>query len=106
MFKIENNTITVIQGDTGVITFKLADYELKTGDIVKLTVKENYKSEAVIKKQVFAFEDGVAKIVFSHTDTDIEPKTYLYDIQVNLADGRVDTVVAPSKFKVLGGITE
>ena len=106
MFKIENNTITVIQGDTGVLTFKLADYKLKAGDVVKLTVKENYKSEAVIRKEVLDFEDGAAKIVFSHIDTDVEPKTYLYDIQVNLADGRVDTVVAPSKFKVLGGITE
>ena len=31
--------------------------------------------------------------------------TYLYDIQINTADGRVDTIVGPAKFKVIGGIT-
>ena len=38
-------------------------------------------------------------------DSNLEPGTYWYDIQLNLADGRVDTVVGPAKFKIRGGVT-
>jgi len=34
----------------------------------------------------------------------MQPGTYYYDIQVNTADGRVDTVLGPAKFKILGGV--
>ena len=34
-----------------------------------------------------------------------ECEKYFYDIQVNTKDGRVDTVIAPSKFVVMEGIS-
>ena len=38
-------------------------------------------------------------------DTNIKAGNYIYDIQVSLQDGRVDTIVLPSKFEVLEGVT-
>lgn len=105
MFSIQNEKIKVIRGDTGIFDLNLSNYILKEGDKVYFTVKANYDSEALIFKEVTEFEEGKAKFILTSKDTDIDPGTYLYDVQCNLADGRVDTVITPSKFQVLGGIT-
>jgi hypothetical protein len=53
---------------------------------------------------VSEFVDNKAIIRLSAADTDLAPGTYYYDIQVNTADGRVDTVLGPAKFKIAGGV--
>ena len=107
MFSIEGNIINVTKGDTGVINLALDNYKLQEGDKVTLTVKQNINDSVyVLQKIVTEFEDGTAKIMLSSSDTNIEPIKYVYDIQVDLADGRVQTVVIPSAFKVLKGVTD
>ena len=76
------------------------------GDIVYFTVKKdindtNYKFQKVVKE----FEDNVAVIKLSSKDTNLEAGEYLYDIQLSLKDGRVDTVVSPTLFEVVDGVT-
>lgn len=100
------NRITVIQGDTGILDLSLDNYYLKDGDKVYFTVKKEYDGERLIFKEVTEFTDGKAKFIFTAEDTNIDVGTYLYDVQCNLADGRVDTVIKPTEFKVLGGITD
>lgn len=100
------NRITVIQGDTGILDLSLDNYQLKEGDKVYFTVKEEYDGERLIFKEVTKFVDGKAKFIFSAEDTNLEARTYKYDVQCNLADGRVDTVIKPTEFKVLGGVTD
>ena len=107
MFTVDaNGRIETIKGDTGIIELALDDYQLKNGDKVYFTVKSNYESEHLIFKEVTKFVDGKVKFVLTSEDTNLAIGTYLYDIQCNLADGRVDTVIKPNKFKVLGGITD
>ena len=107
MFSVEGNIINVTKGDTGVINLALDNYKLQEGDKVTLTVKQNINDSVyVLQKVVTEFEDGTAKIMLSSSDTNIEPIKYVYDIQVDLADGRVQTVVIPSTFKVLKGVTD
>lgn len=106
MFTIENNRIRVIQGDTGIIELELDNHSLIEGDVVYFTVKEDYDTEVLIFKEITEFENGKAKIVLTSEDTSLKQGTYKYDIQCNLADGRVDTVISPSIFQVLGGITD
>jgi hypothetical protein len=50
------------------------------------------------------FENNKAIIQLSSVDTDIPVGNYYYAVEVNTADGRVDTVLGPAKFKVLGGV--
>lgn len=101
-----DNRIKVIQGDTGILDLTLDNYQLKDGDKAYFTVKTDYLAkEPLIFKEVSTFEDGKAKFIFTKEDTSLEIGTYLYDVQCNLADGRVDTVIQASKFQVLGGIT-
>lgn len=109
MFTINpsDNRIKVIQGDTGILDLSLDNHQLKDGDKAYFTVKRDYAAEeALIFKEVTKFIDGKAKFIFTAEDTNLAIGMYLYDVQCNLADGRVDTVITASKFQVLGGITD
>lgn len=107
MFTIDaDNRIEVIKGDTGILDLALDNYSLKDGDKVYFTVKSGYDSERLILKEVTKFVDGKVKFIFTSEDTNLAAGTYLYDVQCNLADGRIDTVIKPNKFKILGGITD
>ena len=102
----DKNRIKVIQGDTGILDLSLDNYKLKDGDKAYFTVKKDFATEeAVIFKEITKFTDGKAKFIFTAEDTNLEVGIYLYDVQCNLADGRVDTVITASKFQVLGGVT-
>ena len=107
MFQIKRkNQIEVIAGDTGILNLNIDNYTFVDGDIVYFTVKKdindtNYKFQKVVKE----FEDNVAVIKLSSKDTNLEAGEYLYDIQLSLKDGRVDTVVSPTLFEVVDGVT-
>lgn len=108
MLKFDNDTkkISMIVKDTGSLTVNVENYVLNEGDEVVFTVNKTREDEhPLIQKRVQVFDDGKAVIQLSVSDTNVQPGDYLYDIQVNGADGRVDTVVGPAKFKFEGGIT-
>ena len=85
----------------------LDNHQLKDGDKVYFTVKKDYTTqETLIFKEVTKFVGGKAKFIFTAENTNLAVGTYLYDVQCNLADGRIDTVITPAKFQVLGGITD
>ena len=105
-FDKDTYKITMVRKDTGDLTVALENYLLDTGDEVVFTVNTGYDLEnTVIQKRVKEFQNHSALVHLSVEDTDLEPGEYLYDIQINTADGRVDTVLGPAKFKIVGGIT-
>ena len=107
MFQIKRkNRIEVVAGDTGLLNLSIDNYTFVDGDIVYFTVKKDindtsYKFQKIIKE----FEDNVAVIKISSEDTNLEAGEYLYDIQLSLKDGRVDTVISPTLFEVIDGVT-
>ena len=106
MFNIEGNSITITAGDTGTISLDVEDYNFVEGDIVTMTVKSNINETSyVFQKVVTDFEDNKAKIFLLPTDTNSLSGKYIYDIQVNLTDGRVQTIITPNTFKVVKGVT-
>lgn len=107
MLTISDNNITIVKKDTGSITVTLDNHTLEDGDIVYFTVAEELESpNPIISKKITEFDDeGAANISLSVDDTNIDEGTYYYDIQVNLADGTVDTIIGPAKFKIVGGVT-
>ena len=105
-YNSETKTITMIAKDTGDFVVAIDSYPLDEGDKVYFTVStELDKEEALISKEVTSFTDNKAYFHLTVEDTDLAPGSYYYDIQVNTADGRVDTVLGPSKFKIAGGVT-
>lgn len=101
----DTKAMSIVAKDTGDFVISLDNYLLDEGDRVYFTVNsELEKPEPLIQKVITTFEDYKAVVRLTTTDTDIPVGSYYYDVEVNTADGRVDTVMGPSKFKVLGGV--
>lgn len=108
MFKIDNETktMTVIRKDTALFTVSLDNYVLSAGDKLTFTVAAALDQiTSLVQVNVVDFIAGSASVILNSEDTNMEPGNYLYDVQVITKDGRVDTVMGPAKFKVLGGVT-
>ena len=107
MFEIlDSNHMRIVQGDTAIFDLNISDYNFVEGDVVYFTVKKSIKDkEYTLQKVVTEFNKNTAKFKLSKEDTNIRAGNYIYDIQVSLQDGRVDTIVLPSKFEVLEGVT-
>lgn len=104
-FDEDTRTMTIIAKDTGDFAVRLPNYLLDEGDKVYFTVNTDLELEnPLIQKEITEFVDHMALVHLTSEDTDIQVGTYYYDIEVNTADGRVDTVIRPNKFKVLGGV--
>lgn len=102
----DTQKLEIVAKDTGDFTLTLDNYTLDEGDQVVFTINSGVEiKKPMVQKKVSSFDEHNAVFHLSARDTDIKPGNYYYDIQVNAADGRVDTVVGPAKFKVIGGIT-
>ena len=107
MFIIDkDNSIRMIQGDTGSIRLTLDNYKLSNGDKVTFAMTSNSLKRLLIEKSITEFEsDGTALIILNGKDTvDIAPGSYLYEIQVITKDGRIDTVIPMTRFKIMEGM--
>jgi hypothetical protein len=105
IFDKETKAMSIIAKDTGDFVVSIGNYLLADGDKAYFTVnRELEKPEPLIQKVVDTFIDNKAVIRLSTEDTDIPVGNYYYDVEVNTADGRVDTIMGPSKFKVMGGV--
>lgn len=105
IFDKETKAMSIIAKDTGDFVVSIGNYLLADGDKVYFTVNsELEKPEPLIQKVVDTFIDNKAVIRLTTEDTDIPVGSYYYDVEINTADGRVDTIMGPSKFKVMGGV--
>lgn len=101
----DTNAITMIAKDTGDFVVSVDNYLLADGDVVYFTVNNELEKEnPLISKEIREFVNNKAIVRLTTEDTNIALGTYWYDIQVNTADGRVDTVLGPAKFKITGGV--
>ena len=104
--------LKMIRGDSGSITLEIEDqnsekYEFQEGDIVYLTVKESPKKEEIILQKIITiFPENKATIDIEPQDTShLGYRSYVYDIQLTMANGRVKTVVPMSYFELLPEVT-
>lgn len=104
-YNAETQTISMIARDTGDFIVSIDNYLLAEGDVVYFTVNSALElDKPLISKEARSFVDNKAVFHLSAADTALAPGNYFYDIQVNAADGRVDTVLGPAKFKISGGV--
>lgn len=101
----DTKAITMVAKDTGAMVIAIDNYLLDAGDKVYFTVNDGLEKEnPFIQKVITTFTDNKALVELSTTDTDIPVGNYYYDVEVDTADGRVDTVIGPAKFKIVGGV--
>lgn len=100
--------MTIIAKDSGEFNLFLKGHIFEPGDKVTFTVNSAVEERDPLIQIVveeFNEDNNTATIFMTQEDTDLEPGDYLYDVQLDTADGRTDTVVGPAKFKVIGGVT-
>lgn len=96
----------IVKGDTAIFDINVKGHTFVKGDKVYFTVKTSVDDDDnLIQKVVSTFKNNAAKVILSKEDTDIDVGSHLYDIQCSLSDGRVDTIIPPTKFEVIGGVT-
>lgn len=107
MHNIDNNrNISLMRGNSMTLYFTINEYTLAEGDTLLFSVKEDFDyKETVIEVMIKNFEDGIATINITPKMSDIPAGLYFYDLQVILADGRIDTVVGPHMFKILRSVS-
>lgn len=105
-YNTDTQSMSIIAKDTGSFVVSLDNYILDDGDTVYFTVNDQLEGEEPkIQKIITSFNEHKAVIMLTSQDTDLPVGKYYYDVQINTADGRVDTVIGPHSFKVLGGVT-
>ena len=106
MVKIQGTSIYMTRGDTATINLSIKDenkneYELGEGDIVVFSVKKTLSDESYLIQKTFKDKE----IVIEHEDTkDLSFGEYLYDVQVTFSDGKVSTIITPSKLILEGEV--
>ena len=104
-FDTETKIMSIIAKDTGSFILTLDNYILDKGDKVYFTVNNELEQKnPKIQKVIDKFENGKAIIQLTSDDTNIDVGTYYYDVEVDTADGRVDTIMGPISLRFQEGL--
>ena len=109
---VSGTKLSMVRGDAESIRITCTKDSVKqnlvTGDTIYFTVKEDIKkTEFVLQKIITSFTDGVAYVYIYPDDTkDLTRSKYIYDVQLNLSNGTVKTIVRPSDFIIEAGVTD
>ena len=108
---VDGTNVTMTRGDSEsfVVIYRIGGVKvpLVTGDRVYLTIKARETDTVkALQKIVTEFVNGTAEIIINPVDTQALPfKTFVYDVQINFANGNVKTVITPSKFTIAKEVT-
>lgn len=104
MFRIIDNEIEMIRGDSAVFAFELLDRDGNSVDLsdfdgeIVFTVKSGtYTKKIAIQKEMV---DGQIELEPGDTE-ELSYGKYVYDVQMRWANGYTDTVIPPSTFRLL-----
>lgn len=106
MFRIVNNNISIIRGDSATITLSVTDaegnpYTIKSTDSITMMVRKTPTSKVVLTK---TFTDAVLKIDPVDTSS-LACGSYVYDVQLVHQDGWTDTIIPVHQFTILPEVT-
>lgn len=106
MYRVVNNNISIIRGDSATITLSVTDangdpYVILPTDTVTMMVRQTPTSEVVMSK---TFTDATLSIAPADTSS-LACGTYVYDVQLVHEDGWTDTIIPVHQFIVLPEVT-
>lgn len=107
MFKVDDNNISMIRGDSGIFTITITDtngrpVELTEGDVLTFTLRRAARNPTIIMQKIIA--GGELNIKPSDTEG-LAFGAYVYDIELKRADGYVDTIIPPHEFLLMEEVT-
>ena len=107
MFKVNDNNIRMIRGDSGVFNISITDIngrnvELTDSDVLTFTLRRTPRSPTIVLQKTIT--DGTLTINPSDTQ-DMPFGSYVYDVELKRADGYTDTIIPPHEFCILEEVT-
>ena len=106
MVNISGSTITVTRGDTleVVLEISYADgrpYDVKAGDVIRFALKQKYTDREPILLKEIPHDTMLLRLEAAETKLLTAGwAPYVYDIQITMEDGTVDTFIVRAKFIV------
>ena len=106
MVKLAGNTIYVTQGDTLDLQINIYDqsgeaYTPDAGDVIRFALKKNYLDlNPLIAKTI---DNDTLRLRLESEETKVLKASinpYVYDIEITMEDGTVDTFIDRQKFYV------
>lgn len=95
---VKKNNITMTRGDTARIDISISNsngetYTPQEGDIVRFAAKKSYSDETIAITKEIPIDN--LQLVLEPEDTKSldQPSTLVYDIQLTMKDGTVDTFI-------------
>lgn len=112
MLKVVNNKVTMTRGDTCSFYCRInhsdedkTPYELQDGDVLVFTLRETAKTDSptgyTLQK---TFSDYQITLTPSDTES-LSYGNYVYDVQLTLADGTVNTIIPINMFVLCEEVT-
>ena len=104
MQSVNGKTITLTKGDTFIAMVTITDgdgniYTPQEGDSIRFAAKQNYEDYSpVIVKDIPT--DTMTLTIESGDTKPLAVGTYVFDVQLTYADGRVDTFIDKGKLKL------
>lgn len=107
MFKVNDNNIRMIRGDSGVFNISITDIngrnvELTDSDVLTFTLRRTVRNPTIVLQKTIT--DGTLTINPSDTQ-DMPFGSYVYDVELKRADGYTDTIIPPHEFLLLEEVT-
>ena len=106
MVNISGTSISVTRGDTleAALEICYADgrpYEVRAGDVIRFALKQKYTDREPILMKEIPHDTMLLRLEAAETKLLTAGWTpYVYDIQITMEDGTVDTFIDRAKFVV------
>ena len=84
MFEIKGMDIEITRGDTAGIRYIFKDKEIPYGTDAIFTVKKKVRDKDIVFQKRVDASGGSASIFFTSDDTNIDPRTYYWDIRLQV----------------------
>ena len=107
MFEIQCNSIKITKGDTGRAKLTIYNkdgsiYEPTANDVIQFSVKKFFRQETpFIQKSIRNQE-----LVIEPSDTsELRLGDYIFDIQIILSNGDIQTIISGGKLTIMGEVS-
>ena len=106
---IRKNTITMTRGDTLKVKVEITAYDEDgnvityapiEGDQIRFALKEQYSDEYPLIVKDISWDKMILHLLPEDTKKLKQPSEYVYDIQITLTDGTVNTFIDKGKLRL------
>lgn len=103
--RINNTTIFLTRGDTLIIGINLEDadgneYVPCEQDKIRFALKEKYTDEEPLIIKEIPYDTMTLRLESKDTKKLKMPQDYVYDIQITMSDGTVDTFITKGRLRI------